>query len=649
MSVVTIPNQLAAFDFPINDCDSCYDADYCSPVPEGETVDFQFKQTPCGPNLNCDPAFNKISDQLTTDPTFTGGLGTWTASNGQWAYGANNAHFDNTLGAPGGTLSQPITTTTLKQYKWYILKMDIGTVTGSLALVATLGGIGSPTIITAGGSNILLLLQCGVGADLSFYNVPGAATFNIDNIELYELSPCWEGAEGWNFGLEGAVTHAFGTSQLNASSAPLTSGTYYQAVVTIYNYVSGSVKVVAGTTQSDAISGEGSTVVYLTANGTGLGLLPTTDFVGTISYFVIKKLKNDYTFGVLDTIGGIEYTTGAIAEYYRDFVTAKIDPMLYIPDPVTCFKIVIHDVCDEYSDTNLVYNGNFIQGSNGMDRWYGPGNFIPAFKAVQYPPVSGGLLRQYYDGLTYEIVGAGGEYLTCTKFYWSYTVRGPVSTDSYVNLGIGNNLLGHTEAAGIITGVTTTPAPDSNSIRIVGGVNALAPVTDYIIVDDVEIRCITSIDRVLTSQCFIIYTNDDCIREIEANCDKAAFGFAFQIPSVINPFKTFSLRSWVKLQMFDPIFPEQQSNYVYSDGTKKINWSSSDELIDMKTDFLPEWVHRNLRIMKICDHFYINGVEYVCKDGDYLPEYLEGENIRLSSVQLQLRPKTILLQNNNCG
>lgn len=637
MSVVTIPNQLVAFDFEINDCDSCYDADYCSPIPEGETVDFQFKQTPCGPNLNCDPAFNKIGDNLVQNANFAI-VADWVLG-ASWAYGVGVATY-----TAGGLDTLYQTLAAFPPDKQHFITFTISGYAGPAnGFNVTLGSLNLGSF-SGNGSYIIQIDGFGAGTDIIF-TPSGATAFSVTNVGVQELVPCWDEANGWSFGEDGGVTHSSGTTQLNASSPPLTSGTYYQAVVTIYNYVSGSVKVVSGTTQSDSISGEGSTVVYLTANGTGLGLLPTTDFVGTITYLVIKKLKNDYTFGVIDLTDDTEYTTGAIADYYRDYVTAKINPSLYLPDPVTCFKIVIHDVCDEYSDTNLVYNGDF---TSGMDRWYGPGNFITAFKAVQYPPHFGGLLRQYYDGLTYEIVGAGGEYLTCTKFWWTFTVRGPVSVASYVSLGIGNNVIGYTEAAGIISGVTTTPAPDSNSIRILGGVNGAAPLTDYVIVDDVEIRCVTSIDRVLTSQCFMVYSDDACIREIEANCDKAAFGFAFQIPSLINPFKTFSLRSWVKLQLFDPIFPEQQSNYVYSDGTKKINWASSDELIDMRTDFLPEWVHRNLRVMKICDHFYINSVEYVCKDGDYVPEYLEGENIRLSSVQLQLRPKTILLQNNNC-
>jgi hypothetical protein len=651
MSIVTIPNQLVAFNFPLSDCDSCHDEEYCSPIPDGQTVDFQFKQTPCGINLNCDPAFNKISENLTTDSDFLGGLGAWVASNAQWTYTANHVHFDYGAGPSGGTLSQTIATA-LKNNKWYILKCDITNVTGTLAIDPSLGGITSPVVIGIGGIGVTILLHCGPGTDLSLSQNLAGCTFDIDNIELYELAPCWLGAAGWIFGEDGAVTHDAGTaSQLTMGSSGVVPGNYYQAVVTIYNYVSGTVKVVCGSTQSSAISGEGSTIVYITANGTGLGLLPSNDFIGTISYFTIKKLKNDYTVGILDLADATEYTTGSIATYFEDYVTVKLNPLLYVPD-IDCFKIVLHDSCTEVFD-DIVRDGSFKTSFSSGSPWQIHNNISNGFHdAVSTPTVINATLIQPAKPDTAFRTYA---YLPgITTFYYQIKLRGQLSATAYSQLAIGGHFLsplpsttGWT-APGDYEGFINTGQSLDNKITYFQKGDVSASATDRVRVTDIVIYPVQYINRDFISQCFQIIADSTCIREVNGYCDKKAFGFAFEIPTASNPSEAFKLRSWIRFELFDPIFPEEETAYTYSDGTRKISNATSDELIELRTDFVPEWVHRTLRIMKICDHFFVNSIEYVAKAGDYVPEYLEGENLRLTSVLFQIRPKTILLQNNNC-
>ncbi len=650
MSVIPIPNQLVAFNFPLNDCDSCDDREYCSPVPDGETIDFQFRQTPCGPNLICDPTFKKISDQLVTNPSFTGSAAGWTLGSAQWSYASNHVHY-NSAGGGSGSLSQTIATS-LVPNKWYILRLTTSTVTGTLDLIIDLGGTAFPIGVSQAGS-MLLRLQCGSsGNDLVIGQNTSPCTFNIDDVELYEIAPCWSAAIGWVYEVNGAVTHIPGSvNGISPTPTPVIGGKRYQIKVNIVNYVAGYITITCGSTVSDRISSEGLTTVWVESNGTGFTITPSSDFAGSITFVECKQQKNDFTFGVLDLDDETEHTTASIASYFHDFVTVKLNPLLYIPSD-HCFKIIIHDLCSFYFD-DLIVDGTFLLplafNDPPTEPWWAANGFFTnntSFHLAQCPTKLGGLLRQYFvNGPSFK---AGLFLPGITKFAWHIKVGGVYNPTANIVLTIGGRILTTITSPGDYSGITSTLPLSNNEIRIRAFADSGAADSDITTVTEIEIYPIDEVDEDYFSQCFQVTVGESCIREVMAYSDKPAFGFAFNVPSSTDPLNVFNLRSWIMFQLFDPIFPEEQTNYIFSDGTKKITFASSDELIDMRTDFIPEWAHRTLRIMKICDHLFVSGIEYVAKEGDYIPEYLEGENLRLSSVQLQLRPKTILLQNNNC-
>lgn len=619
MSLVQIPNQTVAFNYPLNDCDSCDDRDYCTPLVEGETVDFQFIQTPCGENLICDPTLRAIGANLITNGTFTGSAASWTLGAG-WAYGVNIV----TLTTNTGALTQDLTGL-ITANRYYFIRFTVSAVTLTPDLRVKLGGtqVGSP--ITAAGNYTLIGTADNINNLISFNDNTGTATYSLDNVELYEMSPCWETTGGWAFTATGITHDTASTNDLHQTTPPLTLGFYYRVIFTVEDITAGSVQARCGTTAGTAVDEDGTYTQYLTANGTGFGFLPTSDFNGRITYAEVRLLKNDHTFGVIDMETSTEYTATHVTDYYNEFVTVSIDPQDWLPGTATCFKIVYHDQCSEYSE-NLVTNNMFI---DGFTDWTNAANWFTSFhSAYAIAAFNATLYHTKYDDFGNPIIR------TETKYKYNADVWGSFPATTGMTFYTGARTLTTFSTTGNKTGVVTVAAPLNSNVFQIGFLGDGISTTTNVYVSNIELYAITEVDTDYVSQCFKLIPSAGCTRLVEAYCDNNTMGFNFSDTG-------FVITQRIPIVTVNPAYPTIGQDYIFSDGERKMVTAQSEKYWTLRTEFIPEWSHDALRVMKLCDHFLIEDDEYFSKPDDYTPDYLgNNDYVRLSSVSFEIRKKT---------
>jgi hypothetical protein len=83
-----------------------------------------------------------------------------------------------------------------------------------------------------------------------------------------------------------------------------------------------------------------------------------------------------------------------------------------------------------------------------------------------------------------------------------------------------------------------------------------------------------------------------------------------------------------------------------SAGSKKINYASREKIWRLFFDYLPEYLHDAISLAKIHDHFYVDGIEYICLPGNYEPEW--RGNLRLAQGQMDIQKKVDNNINYNC-
>lgn len=631
MSVVTIPNQTVVFNYPLNDCDSCDPRDYCTPVLETETVDFQFKQTPCGPDLNCDSLFNKLSETLVTNGTFNGSAAGWTLGGLDWSYGGGAVSHAAT---GGNTLSQAITG--LNDEKSVYLRFTISAYAGPAnGIVVSLGALNIGTY-DANGSYTVLLSPTFGGTNTLIFDPDPTAAFTLDNIEIYELVPCWDFDETWLAQEDGGILHSagLGTAVASILTPPLTNGVYYRVIFTVDSMTDGTVTARLGTNLGTAITEDGTYTQYIIANGTGFDFVPTSDFDGIITYASIKALKNDWTFGVLDLNDATEYTATGVAEYFEDYVTVSIDPQDWLPGTASCFKIVIHDLCSEYGD-NLVLDGSFI---NGFDEWDNAANWFADFHSLY-------CFVEFNSTLYQHKVDSNGDPViqTATKYNYKFRVTGTFPANTNLKAYTGAQLMVTVTTAGEYDAIVTVAAPVNYNVWQFGFLGDLLTANQKLYVTNVELYAITEVDDTYTSQCFKLISDAGCTRLIEGYSSGTALGFNFEDTG-------FIIKQRMGVVSVNPNYPTTGSEYLFSDGERKIITAQSEKYWTFRSEFIPEWGHDALRCQKICDHFFIDSIEYFSKPDEYSPDYLgNNDYVRLSSVSFEIRKKSDTIFNNYCN
>jgi hypothetical protein len=413
---------------------------------------------------------------------------------------------------------------------------------------------------------------------------------------------------GWDIGV-GKAHHLSGTDPLEQTAPPLTNGAYYRVKYIISDCTTGSVQVKLGTAAGDIQTLNGEKTEYITSNGTQIYFYPTSDFDGSIDMVSVRFMRTDWNIILVNEEDASETDLAGeeIYSYYRDFVTVKFQMTDYASPG--CYRIKIEDECDFYGE-NIVRNGHF----SDPDQWESSFNFTIDTNSGQVSvlALTGGLLRQFFDGSSMEIIPYTAE--THTRWFYSIDADGPITPTNYALLTVGGKTLVTITAPGHYEGEVTTAVPNSNSIRLGVPGDGVSDASVKFYFDNIIIIPIDVIDDTYISNCIEHKQEHECTKRVTATCLKDAFGFNF-----INT--PFELEQRIPLDITRPSYPDEVDDYTFSDGTRSVQYASSEKYFKVRTDKLNEISHDTLRLQRLCDSFSIDGVEYFAKKGAHEPDW----------------------------
>jgi hypothetical protein len=152
------------------------------------------------------------------------------------------------------------------------------------------------------------------------------------------------------------------------------------------------------------------------------------------------------------------------------------------------------------------------------------------------------------------------------------------------------------------------------------------------------------------SNCFSIKTEHDCAKLVEGYETPApeqthyANGFVFHNQPLLFP-STFKLSQRLRVLKFNPHYPTDTEDYQPSDSSRKLVSSRREKYYDILFDYMDESALDALTAEVLCNHFYIDGVEYFVKPEDFKPEWDKDGRQRLAQVRMIARKKTGTIYN----
>lgn len=338
----------------------------------------------------------------------------------------------------------------------------------------------------------------------------------------------------------------------------------YIAKVTISNYVSGSIQLLAGSPNfSEAISGNGthSVVIETGASATQFFIvLPTSDFDGRITGLELYESLED-----------------------------------------GCYKICSYNRFGTTQDTNLINDaesrfditGNWVVGGDD------PANLPVISGGVCTFDTDGGITAQstlFYDTL---LLTPG------TAYNISFDVSEIDGSFHFTSEGVSDPQLTVDENGHYSFDFTAI----NDTI-----VFYLDTPNSYAVLDNVYIRLAE--EAVFTQDkctpCLCLEDWSDCTRLFSWTNDDDAFGIDYTTEEFIQYMR---LGAEVRFSGF----PTQRTNYIDSNGTNRLVVGSVREEEELYIEPAPRYVHQALAVALNHDHFYIDDVEYNLAEGQYEP------------------------------
>ena len=116
----------------------------------------------------------------------------------------------------------------------------------------------------------------------------------------FDADSNWGKGTGWSIGSGTASSDGtqVGDSDLTASIAPLVSGKFYQAELTVSAYSAGNVAIVFGTQESGDYSANGPISQIFRANGTALIIRADLNFVGSVDALTVREISGNHAYQV---------------------------------------------------------------------------------------------------------------------------------------------------------------------------------------------------------------------------------------------------------------------------------------------------------------------------------------------------------------
>lgn len=437
---------------------------------------------------------------------------------------------------------------------------------------------------------------------------------------------------GWSY-VSTQMNHVVGMTDFLQQNGILTVGKYYKLTFTINRVTNPLVEIVGtlqarlGTTVILVASTSGTYTVYgKCAGDTNLRFLPSSDFDGAIDTVSCVQINTEYRVFLTDANTGV--ATGCAFALNAAF-EASLDAPYYQGETIYfsqlwsvfcaddgCYNVCISDYCTNGEFGELVANGNF---SGDPALWtLGTGWAIAAGKACHTAAAGSGTISQV-------LATEAGKYYTIVLTVSSRTIG-----DLIVSLG--GTLAGTISSNGTFTFTNVLATVDNATLSM----TTSGPMDFDGCVDDVSvIMQLTSYSKDLCSDCYDLRHDHPCTRLLTWTNDNNGFGMVYT--NFVNQSQlTHSFRTYCSFEK--PKFPETMEDFEDSEGTASVQYFDSRTVYELFFDYLPLYLHKAIRVAKGHDHFYIDGVEYKCLKGDYIPEWRDRKKVAQSRIEIT--PKT---------
>lgn len=640
-------------DKPTLDADFCLNT-YCHLVQDGDIVNHQYYQTPCGQNEITDPDFSgtTLGADIILNGDFTGNANGWFAGGVEvgatacpatvdaWCYNINKVGHDGAAANVTPLTQVPgLVTGTFYKVTYTVSGRTSGDIT------CTLGDGAGATIGSTNETNGTFIEVLWYDDTDDIIQFTPSATFDgsLDDIIVEPLTyNSWDIPGGvWEVDtLTGAACKvATGLDSLEESVAAYTTVNGYYSLAFTVTVVQGSVVAyVANVTDQDTttISASGDYTLYYETGVTGVvKFTPSADFIGCISSPDLRELKNDIDFSIKNDAQEIEIADAYIT-YYHEFITIQYDPL---DDGLTygCWVFNAYDTCTVQYDNQIVNptmtggsgltapTGWFTPFGNGQITWNsdkatfinpgGLGNDTGAPFIRQATPIT--LLDGNYEA-TFDITLTAGVTMTVsipnTSFSQTYNTSGSKTFT--------------------ITGFVGNPNL-SYSLRFTAGFAAEG--ADVATVDNVTLMRTEPFDATYTSECVKYEAAFPNTKLIIGYSDSNNFGFEF-----VNT--NFKLKQRIAIRAFGSQYPTDDQEYTYSTGTRARHYAKTEKLWGLYTDPISETAHDTLRLQSLCEHFIIGDDESATTEylalGEYQPEWSGTGSYSVAVVRFDLRIKT---------
>lgn len=637
MAIEIIPNQPVLFR-PVGweepcPCENC-EPD-CMLVEHDDFIYAQVKMTPCGDDYICGQPV--LGPELITNGDFATNLDDWTTVT--WVWNAGEA-----CTSTGANIHQTIAGNLIDGASYVLTFTITNYVAGELT--PQLGGTSSAAPYNSNGT-FTETIVAGAVDELLIFSGSAAPDFQgcIDNVSLRLVATCWDttfaGDNPFTFTENGACVSGTG----NLFTDTLTNGPgYFVASFTISNYTSGTVQVSGACTDTwvgGPFTSNGEKFAYGVFAGPGVLCFEFTDFFGCISdihvnrlfipQFVVENQETEQQY--------LDLNSGAFLTFVEDRVIVKFRPLEFLP--YDCYKICIVDTCLLAGATNKVTNGTF---DSNLDDW-NPGSgwawdITNGGEAIFDRSIGTGSLGQEFSVTDINV---------CARM----TVYSVSGAGAFVRLHLYNAANASVEFLDISEPGVYSICGFGNRIEVEPS-NLAGTVVE---VDNIGVFQITDCEDCspydYCSNC-IKFAEDlgGCSLLIQSyNNENGSWNFVWNNAAGTNVFK---LSHRIASELWGPTYPEESSDYTFSDGTKKDTFAQSDKfwVLGIKMESGSERAHDVIRLQKRSDHFVIEDInesrEFWAEKGDYNPDWPPG-GCKLAPASFKVTIKTSTLFNNLCN
>lgn len=415
---------------------------------------------------------------------------------------------------------------------------------------------------------------------------------------------------------DGSGTLATTADYLSMSNVISAAGTY-KVIVTISgapnsDYYQGSFTVQLGNAVSavTAVSA-GTFTFYLSPTALGdLKIIPDAALF-CLDSVEVYEICTDYSISIFDKDGGfIKNITNNITSVGETFFYKSTWDAMSLDNG--CYYFCIIKEC-ESDNSELVFNGSF----SGTDPWQsvgGTGWIVSAGTANHTGALADDYIRQTIN-IDHHI-----------NYLITIDVSG-VGASGSVTIQLGGNVVATITANGSYQYTVYTDVL-SNSYISITGLNTIS--IDNVSVKEAEVAC---------STCYALDDEHECTKLLTWTNDDDGFGI---------PYSSVSFTNYLRIRAFveKPRYPQEVDRFAFSDGTRKILYASGEKIWTLFMDYLPEYLHDAIANGKIHDHFYIDGVEYICTSDEYQPEW--RSRLKLAQGKIEIQKVVDNNKNKNC-